>query len=89
MSTLDDALTDELALRSRLNALVHEQAEAHREMTRLRVRGEQPGADPELAATAARWKEVAARVATDIEEARAALRRQEAVVAALRADEAS
>ena len=87
MTELDDALLDELRLRSRLNALVHERAEAVREADRLATRATLPDADPELAATAERWRAVAAGVEGDIEEQRAALRRQEVVVARLRAPE--
>lgn len=88
MSAVDDALLEELRLRSRLNALVHERAEAVREADRLTTRSELPGAEPELAATATRWRTVAEGVARDIDEQRAALRRQEAEVARLRGPEA-
>ena len=83
----DAALLEELRLRSRLNALVHEQAEAVREAERLATRATLPGAEPELEATAARWRTVAEGVASDIEAQRAALRRQEAEVARLRGPE--
>lgn len=85
MSALDDALVEEVALRSRLNALVHERAEAHAEAERLRVRGTQPGAAGDLDELAGRWAVVAERVAGEIEAQRARLREQEAVVARLRA----
>ena len=81
------ALLEELRLRSRLNALVHERAEALREAERLSVRGQMAGADASLGDVAARWQTVAEKVASDIEEQRAALRAQEAVVARLRAPE--
>lgn len=81
---LDGALLEELRLRSRLNALVHERAEAVKEADRLDVRGGLPDADPSLAETAQRWRAVAARVTEEIEGQRAALRTQEAVVARLR-----
>jgi hypothetical protein len=80
----DDALLEELRLRSRLNALVHERAEAIREAERLSTRATLPGAEPDLAEVAGRWRTVAERVASDIEQQRAALRRQEAEVARLR-----
>lgn len=89
MSEIDDALLSELRLRSRLNALVHERAEAVREADRLQTRSGLPGAEAELAATAERWRTVAAGVESDISEQRAELRRQEAVVARLRGPEAS
>ena len=88
MSDVDDALLEELRLRSRLNALVHERAEATREAERLATRATLPGAEPDLAATAARWRAVADGVVTEIEQQRAALRRQEAEVARLRGPEA-
>ena len=87
MSAADDALLEELRLRSRLNALVHEQAEALREAERLSTRGTLPGADAGLAETAERWRAVAEGVARDIETQRASLRRQEAEVARLRGPE--
>lgn len=86
MSAVDDALLEELRLRSRLNALVHERAEALREAERLDARATLPGADAELGEIAARWRAVAERVAAETEEQRAALRAQEAVVARLRAE---
>lgn len=89
MSTAGDALLEELRLRSRLNALVHEQAEAVREAERLSTRATLPGADAGLSETAARWRAVADGVARDIEAQRAALRRQEAEVARLRGPEPS
>jgi hypothetical protein len=85
----DDALLEELRLRSRLNALVHERAEAIREAERLSTRATLPGAEPELTEVAGRWRTVAERVASDIEDQRAALRRQEAEVARLRGPEPS
>ena len=88
MSAVDDALLEELRLRSRLNALVHERAEAVREADRLATRSELPGAEAELVATATRWRTVADGVAGEIDEQRAALRRQEAEVARLRGPEA-
>ncbi len=84
MSELDAALLEELRLRSRLNALVHERAEALREAARLDERAALPGADAGLPEIAARWRSVAERVAAETEEQRAALRAQEAVVARLR-----
>lgn len=86
MTAVDDALLEELRLRSRLNALVHERAEALREAERLDARATLPGADAELSEIAARWRAVAERVAVETEEQRAALRAQEAVVARLRAE---
>ncbi|HEV3002200.1 MAG TPA: hypothetical protein VGW75_15770 [Solirubrobacteraceae bacterium] len=86
MSAVDDALLEELRLRSRLNALVHERAEALREAERLDARATLPGADAELSRIAGRWRAVAERVAAETEEQRAALRAQEAVVARLRAE---
>ena len=86
MSDLDAAMLEELSLRSRLNALVHERAEATREADRLRARVSRPDADSSLAATAARWEAVADRVSGEIEHQRARLREQEATVARLRAD---
>ena len=89
MSAPGDALLEELRLRSRLNALVHERAEAVREADRLTTRAGLPGADAELGETAGRWRAVAAGVERDIEEQRAALRRQEALVARLHGPESS
>jgi hypothetical protein len=86
MSDAGAALFEELRLRSRLNALVHERAEALREAERLDTRAGLPGADASLAEVAARWRAVAERVATETEEQRAALRAQEAVVARLRSE---
>ncbi|WP_205697651.1 hypothetical protein [Conexibacter sp. SYSU D00693] len=86
MSALDDALLDELALRSRLNALVHERSEARQEAERLRVRAGAAGADPDLGALAERWEAVVARVGTELEHQRSRLREQEALVARLRAE---
>jgi hypothetical protein len=85
MSDADAALLEELRLRSRLNALVHERAEAVREAERLAARGSLDGADPGMAETAERWRTVADEVAGQIDEQRAALRKQEAEVAKLRA----
>lgn len=81
---LDGALLEELRLRSRLNGLVHERAEALREADRLSVRGQVAGADPSLVDVTARWRTVADRVVGDIEQQRAALRAQEAEVERLR-----
>lgn len=86
MSDLEAAMLEELSLRSRLNALVHERAEALREAERLRGRASRPDADATLAATAERWDAVAERVTADVEEQRRRLREQEAVVARLRAE---
>lgn len=86
MTDVDAALLEELRLRSRLNALVHERAEALREAERLDGRAALPGADASLPELAARWRTVAERVATETEAQRAALREQEAVVARLRSE---
>lgn len=86
MTDVDAALLEELRLRSRLNALVHERSEAVREAERLDQRATLPGADPGLDEVAARWRAVAERVAAETEEQRAALRAQEAVVARLRSE---
>lgn len=88
MATLDDMLLSELGIRSRLNALVHERAEALRESERLHVRATRPGGDPDLEQQAGRWKTVAERVAAEIEAKRAELRQAEARVATARADAA-
>ena len=82
---LDAELLKELSLRSRLNALVHERAEAVREAERLSVRGQVAGADPSLGEVALRWQAVADRVAGEVQAKRAELRAQEAVVERLRA----
>lgn len=84
---VEAALLEELRLRSRLNALVHERAEALREADRLSVRGQMAGADPSLGDTATRWRTVADRVSGEIEEQRSALRAQEAAVEKLRGPE--
>jgi hypothetical protein len=84
VTALDDALLEELRLRSRLNALVHERQEAQKEAERIDVRGGLPGADDGLRESAQRWRTVADGVARDIEEQRSALRRQEAEVERLR-----
>ncbi len=88
MSRLEDALRDELALRSRLNALVRERGDAVAEARRLRERAGLDGAVDDLEELAARWEAVAERVETDIGARRAALREQEGVVARARAEEA-
>ncbi|HEV2752591.1 MAG TPA: hypothetical protein VGV36_02010 [Solirubrobacteraceae bacterium] len=88
MSRLEDALRDELALRSRLNALVRERADAVTEARRLRERARLDGAADDLEELAARWDAVAQRVENDIDARRAALREQEGVVARVRAEEA-
>ncbi len=88
MSDLDTAMLEELSLRSRLNALVHERAEALREAERLRGQAARPDADPSLSETAERWDAVAARVSVEVDEQRRRLREQEAVVARLRAEAA-
>ncbi len=85
MTALDDALLEEVRIRSRLNALVHERAEAQAEAERLEARAGLAGAEQSLRETAARWRTVAERVAGEVEAQRGALRRQEAVVADLRA----
>ena len=85
---LDAALLEELRLRSRLNALVHERAEALREAERLRVRATRPGGDPGLEPQAERWETVAERVAGEIEGKRSELRAAEVRVATARADAA-
>ena len=84
---LEAALLEEVRLRSRLNGLVHERAEALREAERLSVRGQMAGADPAVGDIAGRWRSVADRVAGEIEQQRAALRAQEAAVEKLRAPE--
>ena len=86
MHSLDELLLSELAVRSRLNALVHERAEALREADRLHVRARRPGGDPGLEQQADRWRVVAGRVAGDIEAKRTELRGAEARVASARAD---
>jgi hypothetical protein len=88
METLDDLLLGELGVRSRLNALVHERAEALREADRLHVRATRPGGDPGLEPQADRWRIVAERVAGEIEDKRRELREAEARVATARADAA-
>ncbi len=88
MQTLEDLLLSELGIRSRLNALVHERAEALREAERLHVRATRPGGDPDLDAQADRWRTVAERVAGEIEGKRLELRAAEARVATARADAA-
>jgi hypothetical protein len=85
VSDADAALLEELRLRSRLNALVHERAEAVREAERLTARATLDGAEPSMSETAERWRTVADEVAGQIEQQRAALRTQEAEVAKLRA----
>lgn len=86
MHSLDELLLAELGIRSRLNALVHERAEALRESERLHTRAVRPGGDPDLDAQAGRWRVVAQRVAGDIEAKRAELRNAEARVASAKAD---
>ena len=54
-------LLEELRLRSRLNALVHERAEAAARGRAAATRAGLPGAEPDLAATAERWRAVAER----------------------------
>ena len=88
MATLDDLLLSELGVRSRLNALVHERAEALREAERLRIRATRPGGDPDLEPQAGRWRTVAERVAEEIEAKRSELREAEVRVATARADAA-
>ena len=88
MPALDDLLLSELGIRSRLNALVHERAEALKEADRLHVRATRPGGDPDLEQQAGRWRTVAERVAREIEDKRAELRAAEARVATARADAA-
>ena len=83
----DAALLEEIRLRSRLNGLVHERAEALREAERLSARGQMAGAEPDIGELSARWRAVADRVAGEVEQQRAALRAQEAVVERLRAPE--
>ena len=85
VSALDDALLEEVRLRSRLNALVHERAEALAEAERLDARAGLPGAEASLREAAARWRTVAERVAGEIETQRGVLRTQEGLVAELRA----
>lgn len=83
---LEAALLEELRLRSRLNALVHERAEAIVEAEKLEARAGLPGAAAgELGDVAGRWRAVAERVTREIEEHRTALRAQEATLARLRA----
>lgn len=88
MDELEDALLAEVAARSRLNALVHERAEALREAERLHVKATRPGGNPELAEEAARWRTVAERVAGEIEAKRGELRTVEARAARLRSERA-
>ena len=88
MRTLEELLLSELAIRSRLNALVHERAEAIHEAEKLDIRATRPGGDPELGKQAQRWRVVADRVAGDIEHKRSELRNAEARVASARADQA-
>jgi hypothetical protein len=88
MANLDELLLEEVVIRSRLNALVHERVEALREADRLHVRATRPGGDPELERQADRWRTVAGRVAGEIESKRGELRQAEARVATARADAA-
>jgi hypothetical protein len=88
MSRTEDLLLAELALRSRLNAMVHERAEALREAERLHIKASRAGGNSELAPEAARWRTVAERVALEIEAKRAELRDAETAAARARGEQA-
>jgi hypothetical protein len=80
-TNLDDLLLAELGLRSRLNALVHERAEALREADKLHVKATRVGGNPQLEPEAERWRTVAERVAGEIEAKHAELRDAQAALA--------
>jgi hypothetical protein len=85
---LTRARTAEDRLRADLNRLVRERLAALADARRAEDLGRLPGADPSLGETAARFTALAGRLEVSIEEARTALRRQQAEVERLRADAA-
>lgn len=88
-SDIDELLLRDLSIRSRLNALVHERAEAVKEADKLQIKAERPGGNPALAEEAARWQTIAERVAGEIEGKRAELREAETHLARAHADRAA
>ena len=87
-SPLESAQATERSLREQINDLVTARARAEAEAERLEGRGRLAGADASVAEVGRRYREHAGRLHEEVEGLRAELRRQEAVVERLRADEA-
>lgn len=87
-TALTTAERHETELRLTLNRLLVERREATDAAERVGALATLPGASPDLAATAARWSQREAQLTDDVEQARAALRTQQARVERLRADAA-
>ena len=85
---LQSARATERSLREQINDLVTARARAEAEANRLEARGRLARAEASVAEVGRRYREHAGRLHEEIEGLRAELRRQEAVVERLRADEA-
>lgn len=85
LGPLQEAIATEAALRAQLGELVGARVRAEQESARLRDRATLPGADPAMAALSADYAAQAGRLATEVEDTRAALRAQEARTETLRA----
>ena len=83
--SLQDAERTDRELREQLNDLVRAKARAEREAERLGVRSGLGGADPALGDLATGYREQAQRLAAEVEQVRAALRRHEPELERLRA----
>ena len=88
MTPLESAEATERSLREQINDLVGARARAAAEAERLGGRAALPGADASVAEVGRRYREHADKLGAEIEGLRAELRRQEAIVEGLRADEA-
>jgi chromosome segregation ATPase len=82
---LQAAEATEAALRAQLGELVSAKVRAEKEGARLADRATVPGAAPELAGLADRYRAQAARLASEVEDVRGSLRAQEARTEQLRA----
>ncbi|MDQ3632821.1 MAG: hypothetical protein M3417_16430 [Actinomycetota bacterium] len=82
---LHEAEATEAALRAQLGELISAKVRAEKEGGRLADRATVPGADPELAGLAERYRAQAARLSGEVDEVRASLRAQEGRTEQLRA----
>lgn len=82
---LQEAEATETALRAQLGELISARVRAEKEGARLGDRASVPGAAPELAGLADRYRAQAIRLASEVEDVRASLRAQEARTEQLRA----
>ncbi len=85
-TALEHAQSREHELRARIAELVTERRRLWQESKRLQVIAERTGADPRLDDVAVRYQAKATELGRELEEVRAQLRAQEAVVAEHKAD---